>query len=152
MENVLLVVHLIIAVAMILLILIQRNAQDGGGLLGGSSSFGGMFTARGGANVLTRTTSILAATFIITSLLLTVIASQRVKHSKELTNTIQPLQAEKIILDPATGAPDIKVLPNLMPALDPNKPVTPDKPAIPLVPEPQVPSPEGKAPAVPMAQ
>ncbi len=152
MENVLLVVHLIIAVAMILLILIQRNAQDGGGLLGGGSSFGGMFTARGGANVLTRATAFLAAAFIVTSLLLTVLASQHMQRSKELTNTIQPLKAKEIVLDPATGAPVVTALPDLIKPIDPNVPVTPDKPAVPLVADPVVPAPEGKAPAVPMAQ
>ncbi len=152
MENVLLVIHLIIAVAMILLILIQRNAQDGGGLLGGGSSFGGMFTARGGANVLSRTTAFLAAAFIITSLLLTVIAAQRMKQSRELTNTIQPLNSEKIIIEPSTGAPTVTALPDLVKPIDPNNQITPDKPAIPLIPDPVVPLPEGKAPAVPMAQ
>lgn len=152
MENVLLVVHLIIAVAMILLILIQRNAQDGGGLLGGGSSFGGMFTARGGANVLTRATTFLAAAFIITSLGLTILASQHMRRSKELTNTIQPVQAEKRVIDANTGAPEVTSLPNLIKPIDPNNPVVPDKPSIPLVPDPVVPAPEGKAPQVPMAQ
>lgn len=92
MENVLLVVHLIIAVAMILLILIQRNAQDGGGLLGsGGGTMGGMFTARGSANVLSRTTAFLAIAFIVTSLLLTVLANQGNQHDRSLVSQIPTL-------------------------------------------------------------
>jgi preprotein translocase subunit SecG len=77
MQTVLLVVQLLIAVALIAVILLQRTAQDGGGLMGGGATMGGLFTARGSANLLTRTTAILATLFIVNSLALGVIASSQ---------------------------------------------------------------------------
>src|SRR5580700_5436783 len=82
MENVLLVVQLMLAVALVAVILFQRTAQDGGGLVGGGSTMGGLFTARGSANLLTRTTAVLATLFILNSLALGYIASsQHQSHS-----------------------------------------------------------------------
>ena len=75
MQNVLLVVQLLLAVSLIAVILIQKSAQDGGGLMGGGATMGGLFTARGSANVITRTTAILATLFILNSLALGIIAS-----------------------------------------------------------------------------
>lgn len=74
MENVLLVIHMIVAVALICVVLMQRSAQDGGGLMGGGSTMGGLFTARGSANLLTRTTAILATLFIVLSLVQGILA------------------------------------------------------------------------------
>ena len=63
MITVLLVIHLLIATAMVGVILIQRS--EGGALGGlGGGTMGGMMTARGTANLLTRTTAILAGCFI----------------------------------------------------------------------------------------
>jgi preprotein translocase subunit SecG len=75
MDTVLLVIQLMLAVALIVVILFQRTAQDGGGLTGGSSTMGGLFTARGSANLLTRTTAVLATLFILNSLALGYLAS-----------------------------------------------------------------------------
>jgi len=59
-KNVLLVAYLLIVLAMIAVILLQRS--EGGGLgIGGNT--GGLMTVRGQANLLTRTTAILAALF-----------------------------------------------------------------------------------------
>lgn len=70
METVLIVIHLMIVVAMIVVVLLQRS--EGGGLgIGGGSGF---MTARGAANVLTRTTAVLVAAFFATSLLLSILA------------------------------------------------------------------------------
>jgi preprotein translocase subunit SecG len=73
----LLIVQTLIAVAMITVILMQRS--EGGGLTGGSPS--GLMTARGAADFLTRATSILAALFIILSIILAALAAgQRAGH------------------------------------------------------------------------
>lgn len=66
----LIVIHLMIVLAMCGLVLLQKS--EGGGL--GIGSGGGFMSSRGGANVLTRSTAILAACFFGTSLLLSVIA------------------------------------------------------------------------------
>ncbi len=71
MENVLLVAYLLIVLALIAVILLQRS--EGGGLgMGGNA--GGLMTVRGSANLLTRTTAILAALFFATAIGLTILS------------------------------------------------------------------------------
>ncbi|MBX9795637.1 preprotein translocase subunit SecG [Sphingomonas sp.] len=70
----LLVVQALVAAAMVGVILMQRS--EGGGLgMGGSPT--GLMSARGAADFLTRTTSILAVLFIGLSILLAVLAATR---------------------------------------------------------------------------
>src|ERR1700694_2679060 len=71
MLTVVIVIHLMIVVAMIMLVLLQKSEGGGLGMGGGG---GGVLTSRGTANVLTRTTAILALGFFVTSLLLSVLA------------------------------------------------------------------------------
>ena len=70
MQAVLIIIHLIVAVALICVVLLQRS--EGGGL--GMGNTGGFLTSRGSANVLTRTTATLAAVFFATSLVLSILA------------------------------------------------------------------------------
>lgn len=71
MDNVLLVAYLLIVLAMIAVILLQRSEGGGLGMGGGGNS--GFMTSRGSANVLTRTTGILAGLFFLLAIALTVI-------------------------------------------------------------------------------
>ena len=71
MANVLIVVYLLIVVALIGVILIQRS--EGGALGIGGGGGGGLMTARGSANLLTRTTAILATLFFATAIGLTIL-------------------------------------------------------------------------------
>jgi len=71
MANVLIVAYLLIVVALIAVILLQRS--EGGGL-GMGSNAGGLMTVRGSANLLTRTTGILAALFFATAIGLTILS------------------------------------------------------------------------------
>lgn len=67
-----LVVQTIVAAGLVTVILMQRS--EGGGLgVGGSSS--GLMTARGAADFLTRATAILAALFVILSIVLAGLAT-----------------------------------------------------------------------------
>ena len=70
MANVLIVAYLLIAIAMIVVILLQRSE---GGALGIGGGGGGFMTARGSANLLTRTTAILGALFFATAIGLTLL-------------------------------------------------------------------------------
>ncbi|MEX6633971.1 preprotein translocase subunit SecG [Hyphococcus lacteus] len=71
MTAVILTIHALIVLALIGVVLLQRS--DGGALgLGGGGGGGGFMTGRGAANALTRTTSILAALFFATSLILAI--------------------------------------------------------------------------------
>lgn len=70
MITVVVAIHLMLVLAMIGVVLLQKS--EGGGLV---SSTSGFMTGRGTANVLTRTTALLAAGFFITSLILSLLAS-----------------------------------------------------------------------------
>jgi len=74
MMQVLLIVQVLVAAALIGIILIQRSDTDGFGL--GSGGGGNFMTGRASASLLTRTTAILAAVFIINSLVLSVLAAR----------------------------------------------------------------------------
>ncbi|MCF6301982.1 MAG: preprotein translocase subunit SecG [Devosiaceae bacterium] len=73
MANVLIVAYLLIVLAMIATILLQRSEGGALGGLGGGSG-GGLVSARGSANLLSRTTAILAALFMGTAIALSVVA------------------------------------------------------------------------------
>ena len=69
MATVLLVIELFVTLALIGIVLIQRS--EGGGLgIGGSQGMGSFMSGRGTANLLTRTTAILAAIFMALALAL----------------------------------------------------------------------------------
>jgi preprotein translocase subunit SecG len=77
MSNVVLVIHLLLAIALIGVVLIQRS--EGGGLGiggGGGGGMAGFLTGSGTKSLLTRTTAILAACFMVTSMLLTWLEGQ----------------------------------------------------------------------------
>jgi preprotein translocase subunit SecG len=103
MMTFLLVVHILLALALIGVILVQRS--EGGALGMGGGGGGGFMTARGSANLLTRTTAILATLFIVSSIVLAILAGG---HSRPTS-----------ILDSA-------------PTATPGAPAEPAKPAVPL--------------------
>lgn len=72
MQTVIIVIHLMIVLAMIGVVLLQKS--EGGGLGMGGGGAGGFLSSRGTANVLTRTTALLALGFFLTSLVLSIIA------------------------------------------------------------------------------
>jgi preprotein translocase subunit SecG len=95
MQTVIIVIHLMIVVVMIGAVLLQKS--EGGGLgMGGGAGF---MSSRGTANLLTRTTAVLAAGFFITSLLMSWLASLDRKPTSILGN--QPASQSQ----PAGGAP-----------------------------------------------
>src|SRR5689334_4245912 len=88
----LLIVQTLIAIALIAVILMQRS--EGGGLgVGGSSS--GFMTARGAADFLTRSTSVLGGLFIVLSIVMAAIAGATrtpTKVDTSLANVATPLE------------------------------------------------------------
>ena len=97
MTTILLTIHIIIALALVGTVLLQRN--EGGGLGIGGSSGGGFMTARGTANLLTRTTAILAALFFTTSIGLAIVAGAGSKQTsivdEVLRSTATPAPASE---------------------------------------------------------
>jgi preprotein translocase subunit SecG len=84
MLTVLIVVHLMLVIALIGVVLLQKS--EGGGLI---SSTSGFLSSRGTANVLSRTTALLAAGFFATSLVLSWWASFQ-RHPASIINTGAP--------------------------------------------------------------
>ena len=74
MQNIILTIHIIIAVALVGTVLLQRSEGGGLGIGGSGGQGGGFMTARGTANMLTRLTAILAAAFFGTSIILAILA------------------------------------------------------------------------------
>ncbi|WP_435311320.1 preprotein translocase subunit SecG [Primorskyibacter sedentarius] len=74
MENVVLIIHLLLALALIGVVLLQRSEGGGLGMGGGG---GGAMTGRAAATAMGKMTWILAIAFIITSITLTVIAAEK---------------------------------------------------------------------------
>ena len=105
MLTVLLVVHVLIALALIVVVLLQRSEGGGLGIGGGGGGGGGMagfMTGRGTANLLTRTTAILAACFMVTSLTLTLLAGS----GREADSILDaPIQGDVAPAAPGDSAP-----------------------------------------------
>src|SRR5512146_311865 len=70
---ILFVIHVLIALALIGVVLLQKS--EGGALGMGGGGMSGFMTGRSTANLLTRTTAILAALFFATSIVLVVLAN-----------------------------------------------------------------------------
>ncbi len=86
MQTVLIVIHLMVVLAMTALVLLQKSEGGGLGMGGGGGGGGGGFlSTRGTANVLTRSTAILAGIFFFTSLALTIVAGLDRKPRSILT-------------------------------------------------------------------
>ena len=106
--NVIIVLHVLIALAIIGLVLLQhgKGADMGSGFGGGASS--SLFGATGSANFLSRTTAVLAAVFFALSLALAYIATNRTGESGGVMDAVKQQKSE-----PAKAAP---------PATEPAKP------------------------------
>jgi preprotein translocase subunit SecG len=107
MENVLLVAYLLIVLALIAVILIQRS--EGGGLGMGSANSNGLISVRGQANLLTRTTAVLAALFFATAIGLTILAelnrnTSDILDSAASSNGAQPATVLDALSQMGTGA------------------------------------------------
>jgi preprotein translocase subunit SecG len=82
MQNVVLIIHLLLAVTLIGLVLLQRS--EGGGLGMGGGGGGGAMSGRAAASAMTKLTWILAIAFICTSLGLTILQVQKSSGSSVL--------------------------------------------------------------------
>jgi preprotein translocase subunit SecG len=95
MQPFLLVILLLLALFLFLVIFIQNTALYSFGVIFGGSTMGGLFTARGSANIITRTTAILATFFILNSLALGYLASSQ-HQSRSLIDQIEPAMAPAV--------------------------------------------------------
>jgi preprotein translocase subunit SecG len=122
MYQVLVVIHVVIALSIIGLVLLQqgRGADAGAGFGGGGAS-GTLFGARGAASFLSRTTAICATLFFTTSMLLAYLGGKQDNKPHDLMEVQQqaPVQSKQ----------DLPVAPDA-PA-DSGKPESPDKADLP---------------------
>lgn len=124
MENVVLIIHLILALALIGVVLLQRS--EGGGL--GMGSGGGAVSQRSAATALGKMTWILAIAFICTSIALTVIAAQKSAGSSVIDRLGAPPPAASEPAKPAEdGTAKTPALPGGLtpPAAGDNAPLAP---------------------------
>jgi preprotein translocase subunit SecG len=101
MQTVVIVIHLMIVAAMIATVLLQKS--EGGGLgVGGGAGF---MSSRGTANLLTRTTAVLAVGFFLTSLFLSWYASYDRKPSSIINpaSQSQPAGPATPVSPPTSG-------------------------------------------------
>ena len=89
MQTVIIVIHLMVVSAMIGVVLLQKSEGGGLGMGGGG---GGFLSSRGTSNVLTKSTAILAGTFFVTSLILSILAGLDRKPRSIIQNTGGPTQ------------------------------------------------------------
>ncbi len=99
MYHILLVIHIILTMAMIAIILLQRSASDGLSGIGGGGG-GGFMTSRGQANLLTRSTAILAALFILNSLALGWLTQQDAPSRSIADQIVEQKKAEPVVPTP----------------------------------------------------
>ena len=78
MTTVVLVIHLLLAITLIGIVLLQRSEGGVFGMGGGGGGgMGGFMTGRSAANLLTRTTAIIAACFMASSLTLAILSGDQ---------------------------------------------------------------------------
>ena len=116
------IVHILIALSLIGVVLLQKS--EGGALGMGGGGMSGFMTGRTTANLLTRTTAILAGAFFLTSILLVILSSPSKGPRDFLGEGPGPIL-------PAPTAPARSGPGQTAPAL-PSAPPTPATPGAPL--------------------
>lgn len=116
MENVILSIHLIVALLLIGVVLLQRSEGGGLGMGGGG---GGVMSGRGAASALAKLTWVFAICFIITSSSLTYLAAQKANSSSV---------TDQLGVEPkAPAAPLAPAGSDLLPPVPSDAPATPPK-------------------------
>src|SRR6267154_1551754 len=100
------VVHVLIAIALVGVVLLQKS--EGGALGMGGGGMSGFMTGRSTANLLTRTTAILAALFFLTSIILVVLGNAG-RTPRSMIDEAPP--GPVVPLAPSPAAPQVPVAP-----------------------------------------
>lgn len=120
MENVVLIVHLILALGIILVVLLQRSEGGGLGMGGGG---GGATSSRPALGGLGKLTWGFAIAFILTSLTLTIIAAEK----SATTSILDRIGVEAPPAPPAATPPAVDGDDLLPPILGDDAPLTPPR-------------------------
>lgn len=119
MEIIVLVIHIILAIAVVAVILIQPS-EGGMGAMGGGSPMGGMAKPRGRGNLLTRITAVLVTLFISTSLILAIMAGR-----ENVSDSVLDLLPQETAITQDEVSDD-------MPSDDTTPETSPDLPEVPI--------------------
>ena len=136
LANILLVILVFVCIALIGVILIQRSE---GGALGVGGGPQGMFTARGAGDLLTRSTSILAAAFFLLSLAITLLEGHnRAGSSVTEHMKVNPIDLSALAKAPSSSAPasSTQAAPPL-PTIAPPLPTQAPRPTLQSAPRPR---------------
>lgn len=99
--TILLILHLLVTLGLIGVVLIQRS--EGGGLgIGSSQGMGAFMTGRGTANLLTRTTAILAAVFMALCLVMAIMNKGNSSKTNDLLST-PPTPTQQLPAQPTSS-------------------------------------------------
>ena len=111
MTNILLVIHVLLAIGLIGVVLLQRSEGGGLGIGGGGSGggMGGFLTGRGTKTLLTQATAVLAGSFMLTSLALTWIESHRSGETSIIDDLPISAPATPESQPPAPSVPTVPV-------------------------------------------
>ncbi|MDH5216260.1 MAG: preprotein translocase subunit SecG [Gammaproteobacteria bacterium] len=114
MDSILIIVHLFVAAALVSLVLLQQGKGADMGAAFGSGSSQTVFGARGSANFLSRTTSVLATVFFLTSLSLAYFAGQgrQVESVVDRLDGVAPIEAAQDAMQQAPAMEDVPVVPD----------------------------------------
>ena len=118
MQNVILTIHLILALLLVGVVLLQRS--EGGGLGMGGGGGNSVMTGRGAATALAKLTWLFAICFIGTSITLTVLAARDAGSASVLDQAGIDAPAPE-----APAAPDTSLGNNLLPPADADAPLAP---------------------------
>ncbi len=99
LQPTMLVVHLLVVIALVAVILVQPSEGGGLGMSGGGMS--GFMTGRAQANFFTKVTTVLAAGFFITALVITILTSRTQSSGEDLLNRVQQQEQSAVIEAPA---------------------------------------------------
>ena len=102
MELVLLIFHALLAIILIIVVLLQRAEGGALGIGGGSDGM----SPRGSADILTRTTAIIAVLFVVTSISLTIISMKSSDRSLSF-DEIEDISIEKELPDNVPELPQL---------------------------------------------
>jgi len=100
MEQIVLIVHLLLALAIIGLIMLQQGKGADMGASFGAGASQTLLGSTGSANVLTRTTAWLVAAFFATSFGLAIIATEKTRAVDDVEIAVPPAQQQQPAAEP----------------------------------------------------
>ena len=126
-SNLLLVVHLVLAVSIIILVLLQQGKGSEMGAAFGGGSSQSLFGARGSANFLSRLTSIIVTSFFITSLVLAFLYTRQGEDTSILSGSIIEQSTEQGEIPGADDVPEVEEIESATESTESDVPAAPEE-------------------------